>query len=146
MSFLVRQVPTARNQQPTARSQISYYQHSMRLILASASPRRAELLTSAGFHFEVMPADVDETPNSNENPREYALRVARDKARAIGAACRDPGAVVLAADTVVLAAGEILGKPADSADAGRMLRILSGTAHDVLTAVVIWRQAAAESS
>ena len=114
----------------------------MRIILASASPRRAELLTSAGFQFEVMPADVDETPNPAENPREYALRVARDKARATSTACRDPGAVVLAADTVVAAGREILGKPTDSGDARRMLRLLSGTAHDVLTAVVIRRQAA----
>jgi septum formation protein len=118
----------------------------MRLILASASPRRAELLTSAGFHFEVRPADVDETPNPAENAREYALRVAREKALAVGTVCRDPGAVVLAADTVVVAEGrEILGKPADSADARRMLRLLSGTAHDVLTAVVIRKQGAETS-
>lgn len=112
----------------------------MRLILASASPRRAELLTSAGFHFDIVPADVDETPNPAENPLEYALRVARDKADAVGVICPDPATVVLGADTVVVAGGEILGKPKDSQDARRMLRMLSGTAHDVLTAVAVRRQ------
>jgi nucleoside triphosphate pyrophosphatase len=120
---------------------IGYYQHSMHLILASASPRRAELLASAGFHFDVVPADVDETPNPAEKPQEYALRVALNKAVAVGVTRQDPGSVVLGADTVVVAAGEILGKPKDSADARRMLRLLSGTAHVVLTAVVIKQQA-----
>jgi nucleoside triphosphate pyrophosphatase len=115
----------------------------MRLILASASPRRAELLTSAGFAFDVMPADVDEVPLSGEPPRDYALRVARDKVRAVCDKCRDPASVVLGADTVVVAGGEILGKPDDSGDARRMLRLLSGTVHDVLTAVAI-RQASME--
>jgi septum formation protein len=109
----------------------------MRLILASASPRRAELLTSAGFHFEVVPANVDETPKPSESPNAYALRVARDKAATVSARRREPGSVVLAADTVVVAAGEILGKPRDSADAARMLRRLANAVHDVLTAVVI---------
>jgi septum formation protein len=92
-----------------------------------------------------MPADVDETLNPAEDPREYALRVARDKARTVDAVCRDPGAVVLAADTVVVAGGEILGKPADSADARRMLRLLSGAVHDVHTAVVIRAQSTERS-
>ena len=109
----------------------------MRLILASASPRRAELLTSAGFHFEVVPADVDETPKPSESPKAYALRVARDKAVAVSARRQEPGSVVLAADTVVVADGEILGKPRDSVDAARMLRRLANAVHDVLTAVVI---------
>ena len=109
----------------------------MRLILASASPRRAELLEAAGFEFDVMPADVDETPDPAEDPGAYALRVARDKAEAVHSRCQDSGSVVLAADTVVVANGEILGKPRDSADARRMLRLLSGVAHDVLTAIVI---------
>jgi nucleoside triphosphate pyrophosphatase len=95
----------------------------VRLILASASPRRAELLTAAGFEFDVIPADVDETPIPGEDPMQYALRVS--------------GAVVLAADTVVVADGEILGKPGDSADARRMLRLLAGRAHDVHTGVVV---------
>lgn len=112
----------------------------MRLILASASPRRAELLTSAGFQFDIVPADIDETPDPAETPRDYALRVARDKADAVGTVCRDPGGVILGADTVVVAGDEILGKPKDSDDARRMLQLLSGTAHDVLTAVVIRHQ------
>ena len=109
----------------------------MPLILASASPRRAELLTAAGFIFTVSPADVDETPLAGEDGRSYALRVAIDKARA--AAARHEGTdPILAADTVVVsAAGEILAKPVDRADAARMLRILSGDVHDVHTAVVL---------
>jgi nucleoside triphosphate pyrophosphatase len=117
----------------------------MRLILASASPRRAELLTAAGFEFEVVPTDVDETPKPAEDPRAYALRVARDKALAVQSVCRDSGSVVLSADTVVVSKGEILGKPQDSADSKRMLRLLSGGAHDVHTAVVV-RLGAAERS
>jgi septum formation protein len=98
-------------------------------------------LTSAGFHFDIVPADVDETPSPAENPQEYALRVARDKADGVDLTCQDPGTVVLGADTVVVAGDEILGKPKDSDDARRMLQLLSGTAHDVLTAVVIRHQA-----
>ena len=109
----------------------------MRLILASASPRRAELLASSGFQFDVIPADVDEARPADESPQDYALRVARDKARAISQQCQDSGSVVLGADTVVVVGNEILGKPKDSDDARRMLQLLSGTAHDVLTAVVI---------
>jgi septum formation protein len=107
------------------------------LILASASPRRADLLTSAGFTFEVAVADVDETLHPGEPPQAYALRVARAKAAAIAAQCRESGNQVLAADTVVVVGGEILGKPADPADAARMLKTLSGKVHDVHTAVVL---------
>jgi septum formation protein len=117
----------------------------MSLILASASPRRAELLTSAGFGFDVAPADVDETPAPGETPIVYALRVARDKARAAAEACRNPGQVVLAADTVVAVNGQILGKPVDRSDAARMLRPLAGTTHEVHTAVVV-RRASDEQS
>jgi septum formation protein len=111
----------------------------VRLILASASPRRAELLTAAGFAFDVMPADVDETPLPGEDPMQYALRVARDKAGRVEAHCRESATLVLSADTVVVANGEILGKPQDPGDASRMLRLLSGGAHDVHTAVVLRR-------
>jgi septum formation protein len=111
----------------------------MRLILASASPRRAELLTSAGYDFSILPSDVDETPAPGEPPPAYALRVARDKATAARAKCRDSGSVILAADTVVVVDGEILGKPVDSDDARRMLRLLSDGVHDVHTAVVVSR-------
>lgn len=109
----------------------------MRLILASASPRRAELLTTAGFTFETAPADVDESPLEDEPPRAYALRVAQDKARTAAAKCRESGTVVLAADTVVVADGALLGKPADDREAESMLKQLSGRIHDVHTAVVL---------
>src|SRR5512138_3873861 len=100
----------------------------MTLILASASPRRAELLTSAGFAFEAMAADVDETPRHGEPAEAYALRVARDKAEAVFHRCRKSGSAILGADTVVVLNGEILGKPDDSADARRILRLLSNAA------------------
>jgi septum formation protein len=109
----------------------------MRLILASASPRRAELLASAGFLFEVIPPEVDETPRAGESAQTYAIRVAEDKAAAVAERCGASGGIILAADTVVVAGGQILGKPNDSSDARRMLRLLSGEAHDVHTAVVM---------
>jgi septum formation protein len=109
----------------------------MRLILASASPRRAELLSAAGFEFDVLPADVDETPGATESAETYTLRVARDKARRVAASIGDSAASVLGADTEVVVDGCILGKPATPDDAARMLRVLSGRAHDVLTAVVV---------
>ena len=115
----------------------------MTLILASASPRRAELLAAAGFTFEVIPAHVDETPRPVEAAEAYALRVARDKADAVFQRCRKSGKPVIAADTVVVLDGEILGKPSDSADARRMLRLLSNAAHHVHTGVVV-RTAAGE--
>ena len=107
----------------------------MRLILASASPRRAELLASAGFDFDVVPADVDETAHPGEDPARYALRVATAKAHRVAAG--QPRRVILAADTVVVAGGRMMGKPVDDGDAERMLRQLSGVVHDVLTAVVL---------
>jgi septum formation protein len=106
------------------------------LVLASASPRRAELLSSAGFQFTVEPADVDETERAGESPEAYVLRVARDKARTVAGRRRQPGEVVLAADTTVVAGGEILAKPVDETDAIRMLTLLSGAVHDVFTGVV----------
>jgi septum formation protein len=109
----------------------------MRLILASASPRRAELLYSAGFEFDIEPADVEEGPLDGESPTAYTLRVARDKAGQVAARCSGPGAVVLGADTEVVIDQRIQGKPADSADARRMLEALSGREHWVYTAVVL---------
>jgi septum formation protein len=109
----------------------------MALILASASPRRAELLASSGFEFIVCPADVDETHFPDETPEDYVIRVAHDKAEAIADECRRTKSIVIAADTVVVAGGEILGKPADRLDAARMLRMLSGAVHDVFTGVVV---------
>ncbi len=109
----------------------------MRLILASASPRRADLLRAAKFDFEVAPSDIDESPEPGERPEHYTLRVARDKARYVAARPSSAGAVILAADTEVVIDGRILGKPASPENAGAMLSILSGEAHDVLTAVVV---------
>ena len=109
----------------------------MRLILASASPRRAELLAAAGFDFEIVPADVDETPHADESPEAHTLRVAREKAWQIARQLSAPDIVVLAADTEVAAGGRIFGKPHDAHEARRMLEQLSGCVHDVLTAVVI---------
>jgi septum formation protein len=107
------------------------------LILASASPRRAELLAAAGYTFSVRAADVDEAELPGEAPAAYVLRVARAKARLVAEQCRESGSLVLGADTTVVAGGEILAKPADDADAVRMLKMLAGRVHDVFTAVVL---------
>jgi septum formation protein len=107
----------------------------MSLILASASPRRAELLRAAGIDFEVRPADVDESVLMDESPAAYACRVAEAKARAV--LPRAGQRTVLSADTVVVVGTTILGKPTDAGDAGRMLRVLSGREHQVLTAVCV---------
>ena len=117
----------------------------MQLVLASASPRRAELLKTAGFTFEVRPADVDETPRPAEPAATYVLRVARDKALAAAGRVNGNDAWILAADTVVVADGGLLGKPTGPADARRMLSMLSGVVHEVLTAVVV-RHAGSETS
>ncbi len=109
----------------------------MALILASASPRRAELLASAGFTFTVQTAEVDETPHPGEAPQTYVVRVARAKAQAIAARCRKSGSVVLGADTTVVVDGEILGKPEGREDAIRMLKSLSGRVHEVLTGLTV---------
>jgi septum formation protein len=93
------------------------------------------LLAAAGIDFDVIPADVDETVHAGETPERYARRVAEAKAHAVLA--RSHGRPVLAADTVVIVDGHILGKPADDADARRMLQLLSGRVHDVLTAVTL---------
>ena len=113
------------------------YHSKMRLILASASPRRADLLREAGYAFDVQPADVDETALANEPPAAYVGRVARLKARTVAAG--HPGRVVLAADTTVVVGGEMLAKPADDDDAKAMLARLSGRTHEVLTGIVVSR-------
>jgi septum formation protein len=105
------------------------------LILASASPRRRELLDAAGLSHLVDPVDVDERAAPGETPEAYAERVAREKA--LAGANRHPFAQVLGADTIVVVDAAILGKPQDDADARRMLRLLSGRAHEVLTAVAL---------
>lgn len=106
-----------------------------RLILASASPRRAELLRAASIEFDVQPADVDESVRAHETPEAYVRRVAQAKARAIAKRATD--IVVLAADTTVVVDGHILAKPIDDADARRMLRMLAGKSHEVLTGVCV---------
>ena len=106
-----------------------------RVILASASPRRRELLGLIGIAHEVRPADIDETQHAGEVPVAYAERLARGKAAVIAAA--DPEAVVIGADTIVVVDGVVLGKPADADDAARMLRTLSARRHLVHTAVAV---------
>ena len=108
-----------------------------RLVLASASPRRAEILRAAGWPFEAAPADVDESLRAGEGPAEYVERLAREKAEAV--ARQRLFGLVLGADTTVVADGSILAKPDDDADARRMLRLLSGRWHDVLTGVALVR-------
>ncbi len=105
------------------------------VILASRSPRRAELLTAAGISFEVLAADIDETPHPDEAPAAYVERLAIEKARAVF--LLRPDGVVLGADPTVTIDGAILGKPEDEADAVRMLRLLNGRPHDVHTGVAI---------
>ena len=107
----------------------------MSLILASASPRRAELLRNASISFTVAPAHIPETPAADELPLAYAQRLARDKALAILA--RHPDDTVLGADTVVVVDEHLLEKPIDAADAARMLRLLSGRTHEVITGVCV---------
>ena len=102
------------------------------------------MLTAAGIAFEVLAADIDETPHPGEAPAAYVERLAREKARAVYAL--RPGAHVLGADTTVTIDGEILGKPADEADAVRMLRLLSGRAHDVHTGVALISAAGIKSA
>ena len=106
------------------------------LVLASQSPRRAEILRNANVEFTIRVAEVDETPMDGERPGPYVRRLAKAKARAVHAA---PGEVILGADTTVVAAGEILAKPIDAADARRMLRLLSGRRHEVLTGICLRR-------
>ena len=104
------------------------------LILASQSPRRRDLLTQAGLEFIVRSADVDETPQASENPEDYVQRLAKEKANAVECG---PAELVLGADTAVVLSGEIFGKPANAADAIRMLEMLQGRKHEVLTGVCI---------
>ena len=118
--------------------------HSERVILASASPRRRELLTLVGIAHEVEPADIDESLLPGENPAAHAERLARAKAQTVAA--REPGAVVIAADTIVVVDGDVLGKPADAAAARAMLARLSGRTHTVLTAIAVARGSRTESA
>jgi len=123
----------------------------VRLILASASPRRAELLRAAGFDFLIVAADVDETVRQDEAPATYVRRLAAEKSAAAAASYNhvasgfsrtsEDDVVILAADTAVIVDGKILGKPHDDADAARMLRALGGRRHDVMTGISLRRGA-----
>lgn len=119
----------------------------LNLVLASASPRRRELLMQAGFSFQVHPAHIPEEPKPGEDPIAYVVRLAREKAAAVfaqvakAAASEEqvsaPPHVILGADTTVVVDHQILGKPEDTADAARMLRLLSGRTHRVITGVAV---------
>jgi septum formation protein len=108
-----------------------------RLVLASQSPRRAQLLRMLGLTFDTIPADVDETYNPGEEPGAHARRLAREKAQAIAAAA--PDAIVIGSDTVVVVDGDVLGKPVDAGDAVRMLLRLQGRTHVVATGIAVMR-------
>ena len=112
------------------------------VVLASQSPRRRDLLTLVGISHEVRPANIDERYLAGEVPRAHAERLARGKAAAIAV----PYAVTIGSDTIVVVDGRVLGKPQDAADAARMLRILSGRSHTVLTAVAVARNGRLESA
>ncbi len=107
-----------------------------KIVLASASPRRVELLSSAGVTFAVVPSGIPEEALPNELPEDHVLRLAREKA--LDVAKRVDGSFFIGADTVVVCDGEIMGKPKDSADAARMLRKLSGIGHSVITGFAIY--------
>lgn len=115
------------------------------MILASQSPRRIELMREAGFDARVIPANIDETALPDEGPFDLVERLARAKAAAVAKEHAEEGEPVVAADTIVALAGELLGKPADEADARRMLNALSGKTHQVATGVCIVRDGSVES-
>jgi septum formation protein len=106
-----------------------------KLILASASPRRSEILTAVGWEFEKQSADIDETELTDESPADYVRRLAREKAETVGKGYKN--ALVLGADTIVVIESQIIGKPKDFDDARRMLKTLSGNWHEVLTGVAL---------
>ncbi|PYO08712.1 MAG: septum formation protein Maf [Gemmatimonadetes bacterium] len=108
-----------------------------RVVLASSSPRRRQLLNLIGIAHEVRPANIDESPRPREAPRRHAERLAREKASAVST--RDPGLITIGADTVVVINRTVLGKPADGDEAARMLGLLSGREHLVITAVAVSR-------
>ena len=114
------------------------------LVLASASPRRQELLGNARISFTVQPAEIDETPRAGESPRACAERLAREKALVV--ARTGPEDYVLGADTIVVIDGEILNKPQDPNDAARMLRLLSGRTHEVITGICLVKPASGVQS
>ena len=106
-----------------------------KLILASGSPRRSEIMNSVGWEFTKVVPDIDESEREGESPEDYVMRLAREKAAAVAHA--HPDQIILAADTTVVIDGRIIGKPTDEDDARRMLRMLSGTWHEVLTGIAV---------
>ncbi|MGI8787070.1 MAG: Maf family protein [Pyrinomonadaceae bacterium] len=114
-----------------------------KLILASSSPRRAEILKAVGWKYEKCVADIDETELPNESPEDYVRRLAKEKAVAVAKNYDD--ALVLGADTIVVIENEIVGKPKDYADARRMLKMLSGNWHEVLTGIALVKVAKGNS-
>jgi septum formation protein len=115
-----------------------------RIILASQSPRRADLLSRLGIEFEIRPADIDESYIDSEMPADHAERLAREKALTVSV--NEPDALVIGSDTIVIVDSDVLGKPRDAADAVRMLMRLSGREHEVFTAVSVVRGARTESA
>lgn len=111
----------------------------MRLILASSSPRRRELLEGLGLRFEIITPDIDETRRAAEDLVDYAERLSREKAAAVAKQLSDGPALVISADTIVMDGGQLLGKPADAADARRMLLLLRNREHVVVTAFTLHR-------
>lgn len=113
-----------------------------KLILASGSPRRSEIMNSVGWEFTKVVPDIDESERDGELPADYVRRLAKEKGEVVHAS--HPGDIVLAADTTVVIDEQIIGKPADSADARRMLRMLSGNWHEVLTGVAVCSNGSSE--
>ena len=106
-----------------------------KLILASGSPRRSEILDSVGWEFSKHPPEIDESERPGESPEDYVIRLAKEKAEVV--ASLYPGSTILAADTTVVIDGQIIGKPVDHDDAKRMIRLLAGNWHEVLTGVAV---------
>jgi len=127
------------NESARQRPQLSFQSIVMidlpKIILASASPRRAEILRTVGWPFETLPVDIDETRRAGENAIDYVQRLAREKAAA--AATRSPASTIIAADTTVTIDDHILEKPLDESDAARMLQLLNNRSHRVLTGIAI---------
>jgi septum formation protein len=113
-----------------------------KLILASGSPRRSEIMNSVGWNFRKVVPDIDESEREGEPPGDYVRRLAREKAHAVAAL--HPGEIVLAADTTVVIDGKIVGKPVDAADARQMIAMLAGNWHEVLTGIAVARNGATD--
>lgn len=144
--FRLRQgLPAKQNPKRTCRLMLHgdhrsrVYHRAVRLVLASRSPRRSHLLREAGYDFDVIPADVDERRLPGESPRGYVLRLARAKAATVvsGALAEADGKAVVAADTIVVVDGDVLGKPADRRESAVMLGRLAGRTHEVLTGLAV---------